>query len=254
MEHPTPRAMLRRGLDVRRKGGRNPRKRRRARQSSAHHMVSADGHPNDYSTKAALTIFPDIKNVVFTYGEENIFASPAGGVAVQVFRANSLFDPNFTGVGNQPRYFDTLCGATAGTAPYHNYAVHACKIDCYIRNRSNSHLIAAVSVSTASTLPPATIQEARERSDTIVRTVAPLGSGGPFAKLVMYAKMSKILGMKDIMDNAGAKADYNANAVDEVKYSISVFNPDSGITEGSTVSTRLTFYAKLFELNDVADS
>lgn len=58
----------------------------------------------------------------------------AGLPAVHVFRLNSLFDPDLTGVGHQPRYHDALLGATGSTSIYHRYRVHACEWDIRVVN------------------------------------------------------------------------------------------------------------------------
>ncbi len=52
--------------------------------------------------------FPDKTIVTMRYVEEVPINAAAGLVATHVFRANSVFDPNFSGVGHQPYGHDTL--------------------------------------------------------------------------------------------------------------------------------------------------
>jgi hypothetical protein len=57
---------------------------------------------------------------VFNYTDTVNIASSSGSLAQKQWRLNSLFDPDFTGTGHQPRYFDQLCG---GAGPYSKYRV-----------------------------------------------------------------------------------------------------------------------------------
>lgn len=65
---------------------------------------------------------PNSLIVRLKYNDVYTLTSTAGSIAKQVFRANSLFDPDFTGVGHQPMYYDQLA------ALYANYVVLGSKI------------------------------------------------------------------------------------------------------------------------------
>lgn len=71
--------------------------------------------------------FPDKLVTSLRYVDSFTLTGAAGAVGANVFRMNSLFDPDFTGVGHQPYYFDQLCGP-AGTAPYYRYRVLGSKM------------------------------------------------------------------------------------------------------------------------------
>lgn len=66
--------------------------------------------------------FPNSINVRLRYSDVITLTSTAGSLAKHVFRANSLFDPDFTAAGHQPMYFDQLA------ALYANYVVLGSKI------------------------------------------------------------------------------------------------------------------------------
>jgi hypothetical protein len=55
------------------------------------------------------------------YCDQSIAVIVAGGVLDQIYRANSMFDPDRTGVGHQPRGFDQL------TPMYNRYRVNRLK-------------------------------------------------------------------------------------------------------------------------------
>jgi hypothetical protein len=75
---------------------------------------------------ALVRTFPNTKRFVLRYGTRfNLVTTTS--VGAQVFNLNSCFDPDYTGTGSQPRYFDTLCGASGGSAPYSSYRVLGAK-------------------------------------------------------------------------------------------------------------------------------
>lgn len=71
--------------------------------------------------------FPDKLVTNLRYVDTFRLTGNAGVPGSNVFRMNSLFDPDLSGVGHQPMYFDQLCGA-AGTGPYLKYRVLGSKI------------------------------------------------------------------------------------------------------------------------------
>ena len=70
--------------------------------------------------------FPDRMVTKLRYVDNFNLTGSAGVVGANVFRLNSCFDPDLTGVGHQPMYFDQFCGA-AGTGPYGRYRVTSAK-------------------------------------------------------------------------------------------------------------------------------
>lgn len=76
------------------------------------------------STKFFPDLFPEKKRVRVVYADTiKLDAAGAGQIAVNAFRCNSVFDPDWTGVGHQPKYHDTLA------AIYERYAVESAKIE-----------------------------------------------------------------------------------------------------------------------------
>lgn len=70
--------------------------------------------------------FPKMMKMVHRYAacgqNAQLNYSAAGNCANYVFSCNNMFDPDFTGTGHQPSYFDTLAGI------YDHYTVIASKI------------------------------------------------------------------------------------------------------------------------------
>lgn len=199
-------------------------------------------------------LFPDIMPVTFTYSDTRLATVPTGSVTTARFRANSIYDPDISVGGNQPRYYDTLMGDNNTDAPYRRYSVLACRCVATVVNQSASHLYAAITMFSNQATAPSTLDEARERSDTIVRIVPPLGSGPAVAKLVMQREIGKLLGVKDMLDNPDMKSDFNSSPVAQANVTVSVFNPYSTATEPYALSTELQYDSRLFVKNDVLSS
>lgn len=58
--------------------------------------------------------FPETLVTTLRYADVYTLTSTAQAVAKQVFRMNSCFDPDFTGTGHQPYYFDQLAAVYGG--------------------------------------------------------------------------------------------------------------------------------------------
>lgn len=66
--------------------------------------------------------FPDKMVTKLRYVDTFELSGAAGVLGANVFRMNSCYDPDASGLGHQPYYFDQLCGAV-GSGPYARYRV-----------------------------------------------------------------------------------------------------------------------------------
>lgn len=66
--------------------------------------------------------FPRMIKMVHRYQETVRLTNTSGALAFQRFRANGMFDPNQTGTGHQPLYFDQM------TVLYNHYTIIGAKI------------------------------------------------------------------------------------------------------------------------------
>lgn len=71
-----------------------------------------------FRPKISLGAFPNSKTVNLRYVSEFILNPGTATTAVYVFRANSIFDPDFTGIGHQPMFRDNYA------ALYNTYQVN----------------------------------------------------------------------------------------------------------------------------------
>lgn len=69
---------------------------------------------------------------------EAFYLNPATYTDGYVFRINSLYDPNFTGVGGQPALYDNM------SAMYRRYRVVGCKMKASFYNTTNDSVIVSI--------------------------------------------------------------------------------------------------------------
>jgi len=119
---------------IRRRLGRTYRGRRArttARRAARRRTVSGFRYARSYRTRAFARIsnplaFNKFRTKLTYY--DTVALDPASNAltslngAIWQFRANSCFDPDYTGIGHQPMYFDNLA------AVYQRYRVIGCKI------------------------------------------------------------------------------------------------------------------------------
>lgn len=90
---------------------------------------------NNFSGKTkALTGFPQRMTVALPY-VVSLRAAPASFGVDQTFRMNSCFDPDFSGVGHQPRGWDQW------SAVYNQYRVGRVDFNILVRNRGDHGII-----------------------------------------------------------------------------------------------------------------
>lgn len=93
------------------------RRRRHRRRSRGRHIVHLQRSMWDRGYG-----FPDRIVTRLRYDQVGNMTTTGGSIVKQVWRANSVFDPDFTGAGHQPLYFDQFA------AIYNQYAVIKSKI------------------------------------------------------------------------------------------------------------------------------
>jgi len=65
----------------------------------------------NFSASSRISAFPQYLKRTLRYAQTNVIDVANFGTSQQVFRANSLFDPDFTGAGHQPNGFDQIIAA-----------------------------------------------------------------------------------------------------------------------------------------------
>lgn len=176
----------------------------------------------------------------------------------QEYRANSLYDCNYTGGGVQPAFFDQLCAAGS---LYKRYMVTGSKIKIRCCSQSDAFAAGNVDIAvTPSDLPYAStawasiddqLANKATRSTSVVRY-----DNAGIKYLTNYASTKDILDIKDMKDNLDdVGAYYNANPNNVWYWIIGTQGMDRTSTSASVnLKVDITFYVTLYTENLVAQS
>lgn len=212
----------------------------------------------DYGNKYASTVvmknptgMADRTLLKMKYVERVSLADGVGGVgAIQVYRANSVYDPDYTGTGAQPLSLDQWANF------YNYYKVLGCKIDVkafpLTSTVANANCILAI-------VPTPTIMTVT--TDTITASQMPYAktffvgpaNGGVIGHASQYMSTKKIFGKKDV-DDEEYKALLSASPQNAWYYNIIADAVDGLSTFDIDLIVTVTYYIELTERVVLAQS
>jgi len=207
---------------------------RRKRNSSMEKLANASWDPV-YSARFMCVGPPDKLRMTFKY-VQSFNLSGSAAPAAQVFRVNSCYDPDLTGAGGQPLYWDQFA-----VPVYEVYVVLGFEAEIEIFNNSTTetaYLAACYSDVNNSALSVENLTEAKYSRKVMV-PFAPIG--GAQKNMVMpYLTSSQLQGQKEIESDPNMYANVTTNPVDTLFLIIK-----AGALDGST-SINLTVRATLY--------
>lgn len=202
--------------------------------------------------------FPENLWTEVVYSDQITLTCTAGITQSYTFSLNGLFDPNITGTGSQPRYFDTLCGANNTSAPYRAYVVKAAKIKAIAfatgPDSAGVPSIVAITACPSATSAPSTVTEQMQRNDTNYSFFSYYAGGKPIATVSRVVDIAATLGIKDIEDGTGVQQNYSANPSNQVYAYITVSPMNQSTATVCNVNVEIRYWVKFYSLNDPPDS
>ncbi len=175
---------------------------------------------------------------------------------LQQFSGNGIYDPDITGFGIQPRYYDTLLGASDTTAPYTRYRVHGSSIKVTSFNSLtavSSQGYISIIPSNSSVTTPSSLQEMKTRPYSKYRVIGM--SAAEYPKTTKnYMKTKTLFSIKDLRDNNDCSAAYNSNPPQQWYWQVNTCNVFPTATITNVIEVKIRYFVELYELADVADS
>lgn len=178
------------------------------------------------------TLIPDRTYVTLKYNEDISLGISAGGLMSNyLFRCNSIFDPNQSGVGHQPLGHDQYANF------YKKYMVVASTITCTFKSFDNSETTNAdgsnytVGISTIQDPSGATTSttEFMENNRTTYSNVC---AQAPYTMVHKKFDPIDFFGLDSILDNEKYGADFGSNPEQQAFWQIGVFQPTAPTTSG----------------------
>lgn len=207
--------------------------------------------------RAILSGFPKKKIVKLRYTDSSITLDAASqSTAQHVFRANSVFDPDYTAAGHQPMAFDQWA------LLYQRYTVLGSKITVRYTPTSASNLTPAYMGCTLGTVtnPLANfttgvnyvnnILESKQTGNyQVVGTLYPVQSSkGPrYASITKTFSAKKFFGKVNVQDGNSTSAAITANPSDTAYYSVWMASIDSNNPAAITVNVSIDYIVMFHE-------
>lgn len=201
-----------------------------------------------YNLAAPLNLgngMPSALRMSFSFSRTVILGTTLGVPVDYTFRGNSLYDPDFTGVGAQPLYFDQMMGI------YGYYSVRSCAIRAEISSTDASNpLIAVIYPSKNSSAAPTStnLVQLLQIPGAVSKPLSVKGGGQDSIVLDNFYTTSTMF-----PDYSASNADYrgivsaNPPTAGSWFWHVATFNADGGSQTSNAVGNiRLTYYTDLY--------
>lgn len=191
---------------------------------------------------AARTGFPKTMAMVHRYCEIVSISAVLGATGRYEFSANGIFDPNITGAGHQPQFFDTLA------AIYNHYVVTASKMKVRFSSPTNyaqGQNVALFLEDDTSTLND--IEAIQEQADAVLGQVYP---GSAPVVLTKYWDAKKWFGGDPLSDPLMSAAT-TANPTEQTYFCLAAKCVDSAVATAVYISVEIEYTVVWDELRQL---
>jgi hypothetical protein len=204
--------------------------------------------------RSQTNTFPTTFACPFRWAVQIDGQTDVGTADVNAFSLNSLFDPNITGAGTQPKFYDTLLGAAGGTAPYDTYIVVRTHVRVSLQNSSTSSMFAYIQVysDTAGISPTCPMYEYLEVPNLLKVPLPSASQTGGNRVVEFDVDIAKFLGAEDILDNDNCRAQWDSNPGRQVYMDVGFRSTTDAGTTTFSYTVEIVYEAVLCGLNDTS--
>lgn len=189
-----------------------------------------------------LRSIPTKMKVAMNYQFQSSLDPGIGTASVYVVRANSMYDPDVSFSGHQPRTFDQLM------ALYDHFTVIASKIDVEFASADNTYDQTVGIGVLDTTVPKTNINDYLEHGYEKHKIVGLAGTGANVKRIVMRCNPSKYLGRSHPLSDSQLKGSNSADCTEQVLYHIFAQTVNDSVNGGKVFfNAKVTYIAILSE-------
>lgn len=190
--------------------------------------------------------FPNILRNTVRYVETVGLTLTAGIFNFYVWTCNGLYDPNITGTGHQPMYFDQI------TSLYSNYAVLGSRFKCSVTSVNVNALLGACCIVDDDATSPGGVQAMSERHWAKVNWYNPQTSSAP--EPVLYQKWNAAQYFGAIAPNRSDLQGNISNNPTQQSYYIVGLQDQNSVTNTYYLNVEIEYDVEWSELITVGQS
>jgi hypothetical protein len=190
------------------------------------------------------TYIPDVTSLKFVYSDYRVLVATSNQ-AEYVYRAMSLFDPDFTGTGEQPDGFDLW------KTLYQNYRVVAVKVEVQAQSNGTAAVNNLLAVAV---MPDSAALNSAQEVAGLRKSQSTLFNNATIGRVKRTYHISELYGVSDVtvLSESNFGALISANPVNNQFIHVAV---ESNASAGeSMIWVKLTYYARMEVATDTLDT
>lgn len=188
---------------------------------------------------------PHFQVVKLRYVEKNSISPGVAGIPnTKIFSLNGLYDPDISGAGNQPRFFDTYCGSDEGVGMYKHYTVLGARATCdfYSQDATYDNRV-YVSVQDSTNVSTSWYYY-EESADIKKTTIGKTGSSDAYKRLSLNWSARRWFAKPNVTTERDLTGNDTSNPLEQAYMHVTTANPQGVDTGSIYVITTIDYIVK----------